>query len=175
MEIHRRETMWSDAPQILDAGIQQITGAVPALNFSAITGCGFGKAPKPCWFLSSSVSNVYDEESDSGVTNSLSCPRPPGAAKHCHGVCSDADGKKHGYDIDCMYKGDAQLASSNSAPKGHTVSKQCQQCKAADLQQFPQCDAQKTLNRNQGHISATYCTDKDFVVFAYACRTLGAP
>jgi hypothetical protein len=147
----------------------KLTGAVPALNFSAITGCGFGAKPNSCCWLSSTVSNVYDEDKDSGVTNKFDCPLPPGAAELCHAQCTDGEGRVHGYKAekshpkisrDTVHEATQKLRSSGD--------RQCQQCVAADPSRFPQCDVKKSLMWYHGHISHAYCTDSDLVVFADA-------
>jgi len=149
-----------------------LTGAVPALDFPSITGCNYGLEKSCCW-LSSTVSNVYDEDVDSGVTNQFACPLPPGAAEHCHAVCTDNEGIQHGYGFDVPLRGNQGSRSSDTMPRVRKVtpgykSKACQQCVPASPKAFPQCDVHKSLLWHHGHISAAYCTDRDLVVFSDA-------
>ena len=159
--------------QYLMLAFNNITGVVPALNFSRITGCGLG-IEEACCYLTSTVSNVYDEEHDSGMTNVFDCPLPPGAAEDCHAVCKDSNGTLHGWGIDTgkrlrRLSVDEQLAERiRFLPKNVRASSKCQKCVPADPVEFPQCEVHKSLLFVNGHIEAAYCNADYLVVFSNA-------
>jgi len=156
------------------------TGALPALDYSKITGCGYGYGAtgNSCCFLSSTVSNVYDEDKDTGITNQFSCPLPAGAAESCHATCADANGRRHGYGIDVFPSAHSERAKKDqsadieqrreAAAASSSGTKLCQQCTPASPAKFPQCDVKKSLLWYKGHISNAFCTDKELVVFSNA-------
>ena len=136
-----------------------LTGPAPSgLNYSKIANCGYGARGEECCFLTSIVSNVYDESKETGVTNSFDCPLPGGAAEHCHASCVDgASGATANV---------VETAEEESFVRREwAFSEECQQCDSADASVFPQC-AVRDSALIWDHIQAAYCTDEFLVVFA---------
>ena len=148
-----------------------LTGPVPPMNFSAISGCGYGLRDD-CCFLTALNRGVFDEATEEGVTNRFACPLPPGAAEHCAGSCVDDAGNltpppkthrlhitsgeghdhAHGHDHDHGH----EHGHGNGHGHGHghrdeaeeetEEGEDCQPCVPASNSTYPQCDVEQSLN-----------------------------